>query len=766
MFLHNLKIALRNILKYKTQSVISILGLAVGFTAFAFTMSWIRYEMGYDSHNPDAGQIYYVVNIDSNKLGGFQKFTPVFLAPYLEASFPEVAAATTVYFKYGYPEYFDDCKESIPVRCSIHSDTSLFRVFYPDVKVNFQEPMNSSSHLITESINRKMELKGIPPKEGLIGVVPDFPHHSNIPFDVLTIESKDESIDQDLGWLAEYVNTFIRIKKNVDVESLRKKLKQIYINEIRGVMNLELIPLQKVHYLFPDENVNIKISYLIFFAGVSVLLILYAIVNYLMLFINRIKNRSRELALRKVNAASNKQLMVLLLGEVLLILLASIFIGGILTELLFPQFIKLSMIDAPKSFFVSEMLLYAGSIVLFSILVLWIPVKILMKRSIRENIQPHKKTLFGVWSSSTLICLFLQLAMGILLIFCTSIFLYQYLFLNRSDIGFNRHNINTVRVFGTEIPIDEIKRIPGVKTAIPFKSSFLPEFGSIAIDISTSEYGGAKEEVRCEQYFVRFPEFIPFFEIPILEGRNINKAESGVCLVNQSLKKIMGGNEVVGKKIGERTIVGVIPDLLVNSPQLPVKPTIYISDEVEDFFPKQLNVITYKFEEGSRSSIEAAIKEIAKKNSITENNFFFFNMDEVYAGYTKSERYLLILLSIMTAVAILIAIFGIYSMITLSCSQRRKEIAIRKVNGARMKEILALFARQYFAVTLLAYIAAFPIGIYVMQSWLEQYTRRVSMEWWIFAGIVLLIGLIVFASIFFRVYRAAKENPAEVVKGE
>ena len=83
-----------------------------------------------------------------------------------------------------------------------------------------------------------------------------------------------------------------------------------------------------------------------------------------------------------------------------------------------------------------------------------------------------------------------------------------------------------------------------------------------------------------------------------------------------------------------------------------------------------------------------------------------------------------------------------------------------------MKEILALFARQYFVVTLFACIAAFPIGIYVMQRWLEQYTRRVSMEWWIFAGIVLLIGLIVFASIFFRVYRAAKENPAEVVKSE
>ena len=120
----------------------------------------------------------------------------------------------------------------------------------------------------------------------------------------------------------------------------------------------------------------------------------------------------------------------------------------------------------------------------------------------------------------------------------------------------------------------------------------------------------------------------------------------------------------------------------------------------------------------------------------------------------------------MTAVAILIAVFGIYSMITLACSQRRKEIAIRKVNGARVKEILALFYRQHFAVTIIACMVAFPVGVYVMQRWLEQYTRRVSMEWWLFAGVFVLVVAIVFASIIFRVWKAAGENPADVVKSE
>ena len=142
------------------------------------------------------------------------------------------------------------------------------------------------------------------------------------------------------------------------------------------------------------------------------------------------------------------------------------------------------------------------------------------------------------------------------------------------------------------------------------------------------------------------------------------------------------------------------------------------------------------------------------------------DIDASFKEFTKSERNLLMLIGIITGVAILIAVFGIYSMITLSCNQRRKEIAIRKVNGARAQEIFSLFFREYFVVTLLSCVVAFPIGVYIMQRWLEQYARRVSMEWWLFVGIFILVTLIVLASIFSRVNRAAKENPAEVVKSE
>ena len=105
-------------------------------------------------------------------------------------------------------------------------------------------------------------------------------------------------------------------------------------------------------------------------------------------------------------------------------------------------------------------------------------------------------------------------------------------------------------------------------------------------------------------------------------------------------------------------------------------------------------------------------------------------------------------------------------MVTLACNRRRKEIAIRKVNGASIKDIFMIFFRQYLWITIASSAVAFPLGVFVMQRWLEQYTRRVSLEWWLFAGVFALVLLIVMGSMIFRVTKAAKENPAEVVKSE
>lgn len=266
------------------------------------------------------------------------------------------------------------------------------------------------------------------------------------------------------------------------------------------------------------------------------------------------------------------------------------------------------------------------------------------------------------------------------------------------------------------------------------------------------------------------PEFVDFFDIKIVEGRNIHEGEKNAYLINQTAHRLLASQDSVNTlKVNDIPVVGVIQDMYIDSPLLPVLPSIYGIHEPSPWDQEFLQVSTkayvYKYIEGQRFKTDNEIRRFITEE-VGNSSARIINMEDNFNDYTKSERYLKFLLTTMTGVAILIAMFGIYSIVTLACNRRRKEIAIRKVNGAKTKEIFTLFFKQYFWITIVASAISFPIGVYIMQRWLEQYTRRVTMEWWLFVGVFILVLFIVMSSMIFRVIKAARENPAEVVKSE
>ena len=137
-----------------------------------------------------------------------------------------------------------------------------------------------------------------------------------------------------------------------------------------------------------------------------------------------------------------------------------------------------------------------------------------------------------------------------------------------------------------------------------------------------------------------------------------------------------------------------------------------------------------------------------------------------YSGTLKSENNLQTLLSITTGVCILIALFGVWSMIMLTCEQRRKEIAVRKVFGATTKDILDMFFLEYMSLQGVAALVAFPVGYACMKPWLEQYVVQTSIPWWIYVGIFMAVALLVALCVGWRVWKTAKAHPAdEIAKG-
>jgi len=606
----------------------------------------------------------------------------------------------------------------------------------------------------------------------LLAVVPDKPKQSNVPFDLIMVSQPEEIKENAWGYQDSF--TYIRVKEGINIAHLQEKLEEISIeNQVAEntsftqKFSCRLVPLSNLRILHPNTEVAIRYQQLRLFAGVSLLVIISAFFNFLMLFINKIKIRRREWELHKVNGASNLQLLLMLFCEFAMLLLIALAIGLSLTELLYPHFIRFSMLEAPKSFFWREAILFGMALLLLAVLVAYLPVRHILRRMIRESLSP--KTDPGRSKERfSRITITLQLIISSILIFATVLFFLQYSYLNSKDIGFNRHNVNSVSFYENDIPIDEIRRVPGVEEVIPFGGDFLPKRYSIQSSMEVVKDNQKTEMVRLQIYSISGPEYMDFFDMKLLEGRNIFAGEHQACLINETGNRLLQSKDSANsKEIFGLEVVGVIADMYVDSPRIPVFPTIYRIQETQGgeggYVPRQF--FAYRYTDGQREATEKEIKRIAVEK-FDNPHMWIDNMEDIYAAYTRSERYLLILLSIMTGLAILIALFGAYSIITLACRRRRKEIAIRKVNGATVREILQLFLREYLLITLVACLVAFPAGVLVMQRWLEQYSRRVSMEWWLFVALFLLMVLLVLASVLLQVVRAARQNPAVVVKSE
>ena len=145
---------------------------------------------------------------------------------------------------------------------------------------------------------------------------------------------------------------------------------------------------------------------------------------------------------------------------------------------------------------------------------------------------------------------------------------------------------------------------------------------------------------------------------------------------------------------------------------------------------------------------------------------YILDGEEEYKKYLRSEMNIQKLLGYITFISILIALFGVYTLTVQSCEHRRKEIAIRKISGAKMSTILKMFFKEYLLLIITGSVIAFPIGYMLMKKWLEQYALQIRITPWMFIEIIIGITLLVVCCIYWQVWKAANENPADVVKSE
>ena len=259
---------------------------------------------------------------------------------------------------------------------------------------------------------------------------------------------------------------------------------------------------------------------------------------------------------------------------------------------------------------------------------------------------------------------------------------------------------------------------------------------------------------------------IDFLGLKFLSGRNFKSevVDYSEYIINESAAKALGWEDPIDKEFvlhnGGRPskVIGVVKDFIYMHPNLPVKPILIRNTKEE-------NAFAYKYRPGTKEKVEKAITEMIRKDH-PDAELRFSYMNDRYNDFFKSEAALIKMLKVATLVCIIISAFGVYSMISLTCSRKRKEIAIRKVNGATVQAILSGLLKEYILLLISAAIVAFPIGYMIMSSWLEDYKLRTEINWWIYILIFTGTLFVTTLTVFSQVWRAANQNPAKVLKSE
>lgn len=787
MIKHCLKIAIRNLVKYKVQSAVSILGLAVGFVCFSLSLYWIHYEMTYDHFRQDADRIYMVRTNDEYTEGKISTRVPYSLAAYLAQHFPDIAVAAP----------FHLISERISVndkyQDAVFSSADSAWMNLMDIRIikgnrNFMLPKDNAEIAITEEAAKKWfrtedpigkEVKMLRRTKKICAIVQAENRHTNFPFDFIG--------NPELGKTWWYItwSILIKVKPDTDIEELESKinanlpaeLKQVTLTRKTGIERIILTPLSKLHYakdFRDDKEAGITFQYIIYFSIAGILIITCALINYLTLFINRMRVRQWEMALRMIHGANIRSLVSLLTVEFLLLLACAVTTGFLLIEICFPSFIELTGIDTAKSSLYGEAFLFIGLISLIILTAIIGLLYILYHRSLHLSLRYNTGRSTGTQLRRGSIVL--QLFVCLSFIGCTVLINQQLDYLRHRDLGLKIKNRGSFSVMGdmdyTPL-IRKIKELPMITEVM--QPDYYPIVSQLTAIGQFDNWEGLDIPIDTPvpvKLFLGKEDFFRFYDITLLAGEWLDDLSTYEdIIINESLARRMGWSpqEAIGKHIIQSyityTIVGVVKDCHYGAPTLPIPHTGFLVGEQMGLMQRSAGIL-FKYKEGTWNECRKALEHLYQTECSPENILRLNSEEEVYNNYLRSEEMLTRLLSFASLVCILTAMFGIYSLVTLTCEQRRKEIAIRKVNGATVWSILFLFFREYLIMLCIAALFAFPITYVIIKQWILNYVRQVSISPLPFILILIGLALTVIAGISWRVWKAANENPAEVIKNE
>ncbi|GAA4803247.1 ABC transporter permease [Olivibacter ginsenosidimutans] len=806
MLKNYIKIAWRNLLRYKFISFINLFGLSIGITCCLLIALYVSDELSYDRYNRHAERIYRVertfLNPEDKSVSLALSSVAPPIAPLLKNDFKEIQVITSLYPVGNATFQYQDKRLN---EAEIYfADENLFNVF--DFQLTEGNPANALtepfSMLVTEEMARKyfgaenplnklikLNNQFVFTVTGVYKALPNQSHwHPQVMLSFATLRDKsiygEEALRTNWGNNAFY--DYILLPKNYDAKQLERQFPAFLDRHIAeensikahqwsalSLRNLNDIHLHSHKDSELEENGDIKRIYIFTVIGSFILLI--ACINYMNLSTARSALRAKEIGIRKVVGAEKRELIYQFLSESILLSLLATLISLLITGLALAGLNSLSgkQIDfyqliQPKVLTLITLLSVLTGILsgLYPALFLsgFKPIKVL-----KGIIKNGEKTL-----SLRKVLVVFQFATSIALIIGTIIVFRQLNYMQNKSLGFNKEQIVILEndeALKNSFPSFKMTLLTNPTIKEIGRSSRIPSGRLLDAQAAQMDIGNGLAPTKADIKYVRADEgFIPAYSIPIKAGRNFNRSDGTDSLsfiINETAVNVLGlksNEEAIGKPFnyGGRSgrIAGVMNDFNFESLHQRIIPLVLFNALEQNDYGR----ISIKI----KGNIQQALQHIQTtwEEYLPEKPFEYTFLDDRFDDLYKAEHQQQIIFSVFSCIAIIIACLGLFGLSSFTITQRIKEIGIRKVLGASTKSIIQLLSTNFLFLVGISALVSFPITWYVMSRWLNDFAYRVNLEWWVFIMAAILALLIAFFTISFQAIKAALANPVESLRNE
>jgi putative ABC transport system permease protein len=800
MLKNYLKTALRNLALRKGNSIVNIAGLTVGFAAFLLIFLVIQYEKSFDDFHAKKANLYRVIRIGKHPTDrDYRTGVPIPVTNTLRTDFPQLAHAGAIAADGNVQVIVPAEKNAAPKKFKestgfFFAEPQFFQMFdFPLAAGTIPDALEApNTVLLTKDLANKyfgdwktamgktISMDGVSVK--VTGILENPPANTDFPLKaVQSYETMRQFANfTDWGSIDDENYCFVELTANypqTQFQSLLDQFEDKYIKPVDPHYDLALQPMNEMHYdgrlgVFTGRTFSKDLIFALSLIGLFLLIV--ACVNFINLTTAQAITRAREVGVRKVLGGRKSQLVLQFLGETGITSLLALLVAVAVVLVCIPAVNNLLDIHLSFSVLFTGRWLGWMFCILVGVILLsgFYPAMVLSGFTPVMVLKGAIGTSQGKGISFRRALVVFQFVIAQTLIIATLIVASQMDYFRTADMGFTKEAIinagfpnDSLGLTKMDALHHDLLLLPGVQQ-VSFSSGTPATGGGHYTDLQTAA-NHTKDRDMVVNVKLADTAFFRLYQLPLVAGRVYFPSDSvREYVVNETVLRnlrIPHARDAIGQtiKVSGRAgqIVGVVKDFHVNSLRDPIDPVVMT-------YSKRGYGLT-----NIRITLHDAKPVLASMGNIWNRYFpdYIFEysfLDQDIATFYQQENQLSILYKLFSGIAIFISCLGLYGLISFMAVQRNKEIGIRKVLGAPVRNILFLLSKEFTILIAIAFLIATPIAWYFMHQWLQQYTYRISIGLWFFVATIVGSLVIAWMTVGYTAIKAALANPVKSLRSE